>query len=645
MLRDGELERLTATTRWSRSSSRRGKLTEERPRRTRSARSSPARSARRPTSRSTSTSTRRARRRRLPAVQRRPDVDGPRGRASKEILEARRLARAGRPRADRRRQRRRRARQHHRRPVPARGRRAAARRRASPARPPSTTRRGRGRTEPRQGVARPRSRTASDEPAAPSTARDAAPDGPVARVQPSRAAPSEPPRAPRRRRDAAPRAAPAPRSPARADRRRDRCWRSSLGGLWTRHARRLLRRHRRRRASSRSTAACRTSCRSASSSTSATTRSGVRLEQVPAARRAHVHRPQAALAATTPTTSCSQLETGPARVSARNRELLGAGPGVAARDGRLRRGLHPGADVVSRRVADLRRDLPRPVPRRRTSYPAFTLPDADPYLFPLVAVLACFGLVVIYRIDEELAREQAQWFVVGLALFAATILLLRDYRVLERYRYTIAAVGLLLLLLPRVPGIGAAGQRRLPRRRASGRSPSSRRSSPRSRSSSSSPSYLRDTRQVLVAGLAPLPRGHDPAAQAPRAAARRLGRGDGHAGLHPRPRLVADVLRRLPGAALRGDEPALVRARRARAVRARRVVLRATPSAHVQDRVDVWLRPVRPGAVRAARAAATRSPSRCSRRPTAGCSARLRRGAARRRPAATPIAARRRTPT
>ena len=84
----------------------------------------------------------------------------------------------------------------------------------------------------------------------------------------------------------------------------------------------------------------------------------------------------------------------------------------------------------------------------------FTLPYADPYLFPLVAVLACFGLVVIYRIDVELAREQAQWFVVGLVLFAATILFLRDFRVLERYRYTVAAAGLLLLLLPRVPGIG-----------------------------------------------------------------------------------------------------------------------------------------------------------------------------------------------
>src|SRR5215212_10179464 len=84
----------------------------------------------------------------------------------------------------------------------------------------------------------------------------------------------------------------------------------------------------------------------------------------------------------------------------------------------------------------------------------FTLPHADPYVFPLVSVLACFGLVVLYRIDETLAREQAQWFVAGLILFAATILLLRDFRVLERYRYTIALVGLLLLLLPRVPGIG-----------------------------------------------------------------------------------------------------------------------------------------------------------------------------------------------
>ncbi len=83
------------------------------------------------------------------------------------------------------------------------------------------------------------------------------------------------------------------------------------------------------------------------------------------------------------------------------------------------------------------------------------LPDADPYLFPIVAVLASVGLVMIYRLDETLAREQAQWFVVGLGFFAATIVVLRDYRALERYRYLIAAGSLLLLLLPRIPGVGA----------------------------------------------------------------------------------------------------------------------------------------------------------------------------------------------
>ena len=83
-----------------------------------------------------------------------------------------------------------------------------------------------------------------------------------------------------------------------------------------------------------------------------------------------------------------------------------------------------------------------------------TLPYADPYLFPLVAVLASFGIVMIYRINPTDARQQAQWFVLGLILFGATIVLFRDYRKLEQYRYIIVFVSLGLLLLPRLPGIG-----------------------------------------------------------------------------------------------------------------------------------------------------------------------------------------------
>jgi len=86
----------------------------------------------------------------------------------------------------------------------------------------------------------------------------------------------------------------------------------------------------------------------------------------------------------------------------------------------------------------------------------FALPYADPYLYPLAAVLASVGIVMIYRIDPVLARQQAQWLVLGLVLFAATILGLRrtGVGVLERYRYTIAVVGIGITILPRFPVIG-----------------------------------------------------------------------------------------------------------------------------------------------------------------------------------------------
>jgi cell division protein FtsW (lipid II flippase) len=83
-----------------------------------------------------------------------------------------------------------------------------------------------------------------------------------------------------------------------------------------------------------------------------------------------------------------------------------------------------------------------------------TLPNADPYIFPLVAVLACFGLVMVYRIyGATFARQQAQWFVLGLALFAGTVIIFRDYRKLENYRYLIVIASLGLMVLPIVPGL------------------------------------------------------------------------------------------------------------------------------------------------------------------------------------------------
>jgi cell division protein FtsW (lipid II flippase) len=78
------------------------------------------------------------------------------------------------------------------------------------------------------------------------------------------------------------------------------------------------------------------------------------------------------------------------------------------------------------------------------------LPDADPYIYPITAALAGIGIVTIYRINPELAREQAQWFVIALVAFMATVVVCRDVSVLERYRYSIAIGAFILLMLPRL---------------------------------------------------------------------------------------------------------------------------------------------------------------------------------------------------
>jgi cell division protein FtsW (lipid II flippase) len=129
-----------------------------------------------------------------------------------------------------------------------------------------------------------------------------------------------------------------------------------------------------------------------------------------------------------------------------------------------------------------------------------TLPRADPYMFPLIAVLACFGLVMIYRINPTLARQQAQWFVLGLALFAGTILLFRDYRKLERYRYTIVAISLGMLVLPRLPGIGYAANGAYLGVRIPGLFVFQPSEIAKIGLVIFLASYLRDTRQVLVQG-------------------------------------------------------------------------------------------------------------------------------------------------
>jgi cell division protein FtsW (lipid II flippase) len=81
-------------------------------------------------------------------------------------------------------------------------------------------------------------------------------------------------------------------------------------------------------------------------------------------------------------------------------------------------------------------------------------PAADPILLPVAALLNGMGYVFIARLDERLAGLQASWTAVGIAGFVLTLVVIRDVRVLERWRYTLGLVGVLLLVMPLLPGIG-----------------------------------------------------------------------------------------------------------------------------------------------------------------------------------------------
>ena len=83
-----------------------------------------------------------------------------------------------------------------------------------------------------------------------------------------------------------------------------------------------------------------------------------------------------------------------------------------------------------------------------------TVPYADPALLPLAAVLTGIGLAMHYRLDPTGGR-QALWVLIGVAVFAATLIVLRhDYRVLESYRYLFGVAAVVLLLLPSLPVLG-----------------------------------------------------------------------------------------------------------------------------------------------------------------------------------------------
>ncbi|MDQ2874051.1 MAG: FtsW/RodA/SpoVE family cell cycle protein [Actinomycetota bacterium] len=91
-------------------------------------------------------------------------------------------------------------------------------------------------------------------------------------------------------------------------------------------------------------------------------------------------------------------------------------------------------------------------------------PWADPLMLPLAALLNGLGVVMIYRLQESgrngnpgnvistlsgsATVTQLIWTLIGVVALVLVLFVIREPRILQRYTYTLGAVGLILLAIP-----------------------------------------------------------------------------------------------------------------------------------------------------------------------------------------------------
>lgn len=91
--------------------------------------------------------------------------------------------------------------------------------------------------------------------------------------------------------------------------------------------------------------------------------------------------------------------------------------------------------------------------------------DADPFVLPIATLLTGLGIAMIYRLDiaehytgwGAYSTKQLAWTAISLAGAITIVILLRNYRILFRYTYLFGLAGILLLLMPFIPGVGIKG--------------------------------------------------------------------------------------------------------------------------------------------------------------------------------------------
>lgn len=92
----------------------------------------------------------------------------------------------------------------------------------------------------------------------------------------------------------------------------------------------------------------------------------------------------------------------------------------------------------------------------------FVAPQADPFILPIATLLNGLGIAEIYRLDiaarstgwEADGIRQIVWTAIAMAIALGVVILIRNHRVLQRYRYIAMFTGIVLLLLPMLPVIG-----------------------------------------------------------------------------------------------------------------------------------------------------------------------------------------------
>ncbi|WP_339618490.1 FtsW/RodA/SpoVE family cell cycle protein [uncultured Salinibacterium sp.] len=91
-----------------------------------------------------------------------------------------------------------------------------------------------------------------------------------------------------------------------------------------------------------------------------------------------------------------------------------------------------------------------------------TARDADPLILPIITVLNGLGIAMIYRIDlaDEVTGwssggiRQIVWTGIAIIIAMSVLIIIKNHRVLQRYRYIAMFGGIALLLLPLAPVIG-----------------------------------------------------------------------------------------------------------------------------------------------------------------------------------------------